>query len=103
MAYSSQPGIGGQGWAGVFVTTTGRPWVGLTTFVGVDTPGSKVCTMDGNVFVGSIVGTLKAMPSVIATRIAPMMMTVEAMADRNPRETSLKLFMQRQARAHSLD
>jgi hypothetical protein len=70
--------------------------------VGEDSPGIRVCTIAGSVLVGSIVGTLKAIPSVIATRIAPMMITVEAIAERNPRETSFRLFMKRQALAHFL-
>lgn len=85
------------------MTTTGRAWVGLPTGEGVITPGIRVSSKTGNGYVGSTVGTLKAMPSVIATRRAPMMMTVEAMADRKPSETSFRFFIKRQVLAHSSD
>ncbi len=79
---------------GVNVTITRRGRVGLADRVGAIVPGKAVfSTITGIARVGSTVGLLKAMPSVIAARIAPRMMTVEAMADRKPSETSFKFFM----------
>src|SRR5512146_131127 len=80
---------------GVIVTITGCCGVGLGVRVGAMVPGKTVSSMTGNGRVGSTVGMLRAMPSVIATRIAPRMMTVEAIADNKPSETSFRLFMKR--------
>ncbi len=86
---------------GVSVTITARAWVGLAECVGAMVPGKTVGSLTGTGRVGWIVGMLRAIPSVIATRIAPRMMIVEAIADSKPSETSFRLFMQRQPLAHS--
>ena len=88
---------------GVGVTMTGR-WVGWMGWrVRVGSPGARVSIKTGSVTVGCWVGTIITCPSVIATRIAPRIMMLDAMADRKPIEISFRLFMIGLKTPHSMD